>query len=129
MNSGSGPALSFATTFEEKPLSATTTVPGTALNPVESDTSAATITNKGLSFPMSLHPNFFSSVGSSGAVPEVPSRLLSDVENTSSQPHSQLCQTRSCTTVDGAVAGDKLKKEELTIEGGTISISSAYSQG
>ncbi|XP_024024838.1 transcription factor BIM1 isoform X3 [Morus notabilis] len=129
MNGGPGPALVFTGKFEEKHISVSPTVPGSAQNPVESDTSTATITNKGLSFPMSLQPNFFSPLRNGGEVPQAPSSHPSAVENTSPQPQSQLCQTRSCTTVDGAVATDKLKEEELTIEGGTISISSAYSQG
>lgn len=129
MNGGSGPALVFARKFEEKHISVSPAVPGSAQNPVESDTSTGTITNKGMTFPISLQPNFFSPVRNGSAVPRVPPRHLLDVENTSPQPQSQLCQTRSCTSVDGAVASDKLKEEELTIEGGSISISSAYSQG
>lgn len=129
MNGGPGPALVLTGKFEEKHISVSPTAPGSAQNPVESDTSTATITNKGISFPTSLQPNFFSPLRNGGDVPQAPSSHPSAVENTSPQPQSQLCQTRSCTTVDGAVATDKLKEEELTIEGGTISISSAYSQG
>lgn len=129
MNGGPGPALVFGRKFEEKHISASPAVPGSAQNPVESDTSTGTITNKGMTFPISLQPNFFSPVRNGSAVPRAPPRHLLDVANTSPQPQSQLCQTRSCTSVDGAVASDKLKEEELTIEGGSISISSAYSQG
>ncbi|PON82983.1 Basic helix-loop-helix transcription factor [Trema orientale] len=129
LNGASGPPLVFATKFDEKNIAVSPTVPGNAQNLVESDTSTATITNKGMTFPVSLQSNFFSPVRNGGALPQTPPRLRPDVENSSSQPHSQLCQTRSCTTVDGAIASDKLKEEELTIEGGTISISTAYSQG
>lgn len=40
-------------------------------------------------------------------------------------PPSQL---QSCTA-DGTGAGNKIKDQELTIESGTINISSVYSQG
>lgn len=129
LNGASDPPLVFAAKYDEKPITVSPSVPGSAQNPVESDTSTATITNKGMTFPMSLQPNFFSPGRNGGALPQAPPRLPSDVENTSSQPQFQICQTRSCTTVDGAIASDKLKEEELTIEGGTISISTAYSQG
>lgn len=43
-------------------------------------------------------------------------------------PDTHLQHTRSCTT-DCTLAGDKLKDQELTIESGTISISTIYSQG
>ena len=43
-----------------------------------------------------------------------------------SKPQSILCHTGSCT--NGALPREKLKKQELTIEGGKISISSVYSQ-
>ncbi|XP_024929379.3 transcription factor BIM1 isoform X2 [Ziziphus jujuba] len=136
---GSDPAVVFATKFDEKNICVSPTIPGGAQNPVESDTSTVTtfkaldhhssMTNKAMPFPMLLQQNLFPPVRSGGAVPQVHPRLASDVENISSQPQSQLCQTRSCTTMDGAVANDKLKEQELTIEGGTINISSAYSQG
>lgn len=129
----------FATKIDEKNICVSPTIPGSAQNPVESDTSTATtfkaldhhssITNKAMPFPMLLQQNLFSPVRSGGAVPQAQPRLPSDAENISSQPQSQLCQTRSCTTTNGAVANDKLKEQELTIEGGTINISSAYSQG
>ncbi|XP_062116863.1 transcription factor BIM2 isoform X2 [Humulus lupulus] len=129
LNGVSGPPLVFSAQFDEKHASVIPKAPGNAQHPVESDISTATITNKGMTIPMSLQPNFFTPVRNGGASSHAPSRLPSDLENTSSQPQSQLCQTRSCTTVDGAIASDKLKEEELTIEGGTISISTAYSQG
>lgn len=139
MKGGSDPAVAFAGKFEEKNICVSPTIPGSVQNPVDSDTSTATtfkaldqhtsITNKGMPVPMLLQPNFFSSVRSGGAVPQVQSRLLSDAEHISSHPQSQLCPTRSCTSIDGPVADDKLKEQELTIEGGTISISSAYSRG
>ncbi|CAN6585010.1 unnamed protein product [Malus baccata var. baccata] len=141
MNGGSAPALAFAATFDEKPTSVSPAIPGScAQNPVESDTSTETtfkavdhhpgITSKPMPFPSSMQPNFFTPVRTSGAaaaVPQVPPRLPSDAENTS-RHHPMLCQTISRTT-DGAATRDKLKEQELIIEGGRINISSAYSQG
>ncbi|KAM1340526.1 hypothetical protein ACFX2H_038905 [Malus domestica] len=141
MNGVSGPALPFAAKFDEKPTSVSPTIPAScAQNPVESDTSTETtfkavdhhpgITSKSMPFPLSMQPNLFAPVRSSAAaaaVPPIPPRLPSDAENTS-QHRSMLCQTRSCAT-DGTATRDKLKEQELTIEGGRINISSAYSQG
>ncbi|KAF3438007.1 hypothetical protein FNV43_RR20763 [Rhamnella rubrinervis] len=139
MKGGADPAVAFAGKLDEKNICVSPTIPGSAQNPVESDTSTATtlkamdhhssITNKAMPVPMLLQPNFLSPVRGGGAVPQVQSRLPSDENISSKPPQSQLCQTRSCTSTDGAVANDKLKEQELTIEGGTISISSAYSQG
>ncbi|KAK3225538.1 hypothetical protein Dsin_005400 [Dipteronia sinensis] len=139
INSGSGPALVYAAKFDEKKIAVSPAIPRTAQNPVDSEMSTATtfksmdhqpgITNKSMPFPMSLQPNYFTPVRSGGVVAQLPPRLTtSDAENTTSQPQAQLCNIRSCTS-DGVVASDKLKEQELTIEGGTINISTAYSQG
>ncbi|KAK4567918.1 hypothetical protein RGQ29_003621 [Quercus rubra] len=138
VNSASAPALVFAGKFDEKNICVSPTIAGSAQNPVESDISTATtfkqmdnhpmITNKGIPFPMSLQPNVFTPVRISGAVPQLPPKLASDAENISSHPQPQLCQLRSCPT-DGGTTSDKPKEQDLTVEGGTISISSVYSQG
>ncbi|XP_012080446.1 transcription factor BIM1 isoform X6 [Jatropha curcas] len=73
-------------------------------------------------------PNFFNSGRSGGIVNQLPPRMVSDAENIANQPQPQSHNTRLCTS-DGAVAADKLKEQELSIEGGTINISSVYSQG
>ncbi|XP_068308226.1 transcription factor BIM2-like isoform X2 [Pyrus communis] len=141
INGGSAPALAFAATFDEKPTSVSPAIPGSfAQNPAESDTSTETtfkavdhhpgITSKPMPFPLAMQPNFFTPVRTSGAaaaVPQIPPRLPSDAENTS-RHQPVLCQTISRTT-DGAATREKLKEQELTIEGGRINISSAYSQG
>lgn len=138
INSGSAPALVFAGKCDEKNVCVSPTVAGSAQNPVESEISTATtfkqkdhhpgITNTAMPFPVSLNPNIFTAFRTSGSVPEIPPKLASDVENIPSQPQPQLCQMRSCPT-DGIATSDKLKERELTVEGGTISISSVYSQG
>lgn len=137
LNNGAGPALLFATKLEEKNIAVSSTVPGEAQNPVESDMSSATTVsamdrhpgttdNRAMPFPISLQPNFFNSGRTTSATAQNPPRMASDAQNMATQ--LQLSHARSCIT-DGAVAVDKLKEQELAIEGGTISISSVYSQG
>lgn len=140
INSGAGPALLYAAKLEEKNITISPTIAGSAQNPVESDMSSAStfkamdhhpgMTNKTMPFPMSMQSNIFNPGRTGGAEAQLPPRLASDMENmaTQSQPQTQTCHTRSCTT-DGVFASDKLKEQELSIEGGTISISSVYSQG
>lgn len=134
----SSPPLGFAK-LDEKNASSSLTVPGSVQNTVESDTSTATtfkaldsqpgVTNKAIPFPMSLQPNYFSSVRSTGALSHLPPRFPCEAENTFSQALSQPCQMRSCNSIDGANTSDKIKEQNLTIEAGMISVSSAYSQG
>ncbi|GLT70372.1 hypothetical protein SLA2020_424550 [Shorea laevis] len=137
INTGSSPALVFSSKLDEKNITVSPTIPRIAHNPVESDMSQATsfkamdhcpgLTNKPMPFPVSLQPDFFTSAQSSGAAAQLPPRLASNTENAcQSQPVS--CHTGTCTR-GGTVTNDKLKENELTIEGGTISISSVYSQG
>ncbi|KAA8541085.1 hypothetical protein F0562_025048 [Nyssa sinensis] len=138
ISSDSGPALVFAAKFEENNISVSPTIPKNVQNPVEYDMSTATtfkamdyhpgFTNKVVPLPVPLQPNIFAPGGSSGAVAPLAPRPASDGENALSQPQSQLWQSTSCTT-DSTVASDKMIEQELTIESGTISISSVYSQG
>ncbi|KAG6745829.1 hypothetical protein POTOM_050339 [Populus tomentosa] len=145
VNSGVGPALLFATNLDEKNITISPSInPGGARNAVESNVSSARtfnamdhhpnlgITNKAMPFPISLQPNLFHPGRIAGAAAQFPPRLAFDAENTATQPQPQPqpqpCHAISCTS-DGAVASDKLKQQNLTVEGGTISISSAYSQG
>lgn len=73
-----------------------------------------------------LQLNLLNSLGSSGAVTQLPPRLASE---NSSQPQVRQYHTCACVTNANA-SGDKLKGNDLAIEeDSTISISSAYSQG
>lgn len=129
---GSSPALIFATNLDEKNVSVPSIVPGGA-NPLESSSTFKSVdhhsglTNKAVPFPMSLHPHIITPVAN-GAVAQLPPRLPSDAtDDTLSQPHAQ---TRSSIIESSASdASHKLKPQELAIEGGTINISSVYSQG
>ncbi|XP_011002240.1 PREDICTED: transcription factor BIM1-like isoform X2 [Populus euphratica] len=135
LNSGAGPALLFAAKLDERNITISPSInPGGARNPVESDMTSANamdrhpgFTNKSLPFPISLQPNF-NPGRTAGAAAQFPPRLPSDAENLASQTQPQSCHARSWST-DEAVASDKLKEKDLTVEGGTISISNAYSQG
>lgn len=124
-----GPALMFATKFDETNVSVSPSLPRSGQNQVESEISTAdafkeTDNHRGLP----LQQTMFSPGGSSSAAVPLPPRLTPDTENRTSQPQSQLWQSRSCTA-DSTVASDKLKDQELAIESGTISVSSVYSQG
>ncbi|KAK1436501.1 hypothetical protein QVD17_02281 [Tagetes erecta] len=84
------------------------------------------LTNRGSPFPSPLQPNIYSpGCGSTSVTAPHPLALASDAANTT----SQLWQSRSCTTDCTTLGGDKLKDQELTIESGTVSISTIYSQG
>ncbi|KAJ6882007.1 transcription factor BIM1-like isoform X2 [Populus alba x Populus x berolinensis] len=131
LNSGAGPALLFAAKLDERNITVSPSInPGGARNPVESDMTSANamdrhpgFTNKSIPFPISLQPS-----RTAGAAAQFPPRLPSDAENLASQTQPQSCHARSWST-DEAVASDKLKEKDLAVEGGTISISNAYSQG
>lgn len=139
INSGSGPALMFSAKFDENNVAVSPNISRNTQNPVESDLSASTtfkamdrhpgLTNKAVPIHMQLQPNIFTPVVGGGGLAQLPPRLAPDAETMASLPQSQLWQSRSSVTTECTVASDKLKEQELTIEGGTISISSAYSQG
>ncbi|GLU20310.1 hypothetical protein SLE2022_365170 [Rubroshorea leprosula] len=131
-------ALVFSSELDEKNITVSPTFPHTAQNPTESDTCQATpfkatdhrlgLTNKPIPLPVSLQPNFFTSDQSGGAAAQLPLRLASDAEKNPCQPQPVLCHTGTCTTND-TISTEKLKEQQLTIEGGTISVSSVYSRG
>lgn len=141
VNDWSGPASLFPPKMEENNICASPSIPRDAASPVESDTGATTAfkgmdphphsgsSNKSMPLPISLPPNIFPIVGSTGSAMEVPPQRVSDTEDPS-QPHSQLWQSRSCTnTPDCIPPSNKLKEQGMAIKSGTISISSIYSQG
>lgn len=73
---------------------------------------------------MQVQPKAFTG---GGAVEQLPPRLDSG-SNIEPRPQSQLWQIRPSNT-DCAVLCDKSKEQELSVEGGTINISTVYSQG
>lgn len=110
-----------------------------AQNPVESDFGTAAAYNvmdntpgpasQAVPLNMPLQTNMFTHVGRSDIPTQSLHESVSDVENIASQPLPHFSHGRPCTT-DCAVPSNAVNEpEELTIESGTVSISSAYSQG
>lgn len=141
-NIGSGPALLLAAKFDESKSGASPVLPINGQHLVESDMSSAAsfrekvrqheITNKAARVPVPVPLPLRTSIlpfGAAGNTVLPPSsRPAADTEKPASQqPQSPFLPTGSCTA-DSAVS-NKLKEQELTIESGTISISSIYSQG
>ncbi|XP_039042409.1 transcription factor BIM1-like isoform X3 [Hibiscus syriacus] len=140
INGVSAPSVVFPAKLDEGNNTVTPTMHESAENPIEPpNTSRATTTtframdlspgmmDKTIPFPVSLQPNFFNSAHNTVPATQIAPRLPSDAENSVSQPQTIPCHTRSCTT-NGSLPNEKPKEQELTIEGGTISISCAYSQ-
>ncbi|KAK3440369.1 hypothetical protein EUGRSUZ_B00645 [Eucalyptus grandis] len=134
ITSGSSPALVFAAKVDENNIAMAPAVFRKAKNPLEPEMGSVTafksvehhpgMTNRAVPFPMSLQPNISNCVRGSGAV----ARGDPNLENNASQPLTQISRIKSLTN-ECSASTDKLKEEELTIEGGTISISNVYSQG
>ncbi|GMJ04928.1 BES1-INTERACTING MYC-LIKE1 [Hibiscus trionum] len=140
INGVSTPAIVFPTKFDEGNITVNPTIHESSENPIEppNTSRAATTTframdlspgmmNKTMPFPVSLQPNFFNSSQNTVPATQVAPRLPPDAENRVSQPQTLLCHTRSRTT-NGSIPNEKPKEQEQTVEAGTISISSAYSQ-
>ncbi|CAN1796256.1 Transcription factor BIM1, partial [Linum perenne] len=104
------------------------TIPGRVQKPADSDTSSATTpSHHTMPFPMSLQPNLFNSAraGCSSAQAASPQVISTDINSATTQPgHSRSGAANGFDGVD-----NKLKEHGLNVEGGTISISSAYSRG
>ncbi|XP_042486627.1 transcription factor BIM2-like [Macadamia integrifolia] len=126
--------LMFAGKFDEKNVAITPTMLPNAQNVVESDLSTGAayramdhhtgLADKSVPLSIPMQSNMFAPVGQGGGLAQQPLRPMSDVEDMSAQPQSQLWQNKPCTTGDAPI-----EQEGVDIEGGTISISSVYSQG
>lgn len=125
----------FAGKLDGNHISVTPSMLGNLQNPVESDNlSTGTrykaldhhtgLENKAASVPIRLQQNLNSSVGRNNGVVQPQPRLLSDAENIASQSQQHLWQ-RSCPAESDVLN----EQEDLAIEGGTIQLSSVYSQG
>ncbi|KAI3463843.1 hypothetical protein Pfo_020506 [Paulownia fortunei] len=134
-NTDSGPASVFATKFDEDKAGVSPSLPINGQNLVDSDISTATtfkergqqpeLTSKAAPVHPPMQPNIFTFGRTSIAASPVSPKQASDTDKTMTWPPSQF---RSCTA-DCTGAGNKMKDQELTIESGTINISSVYSQG
>lgn len=133
----SSPVFIFAAKSDEKNNPHSSAFPRYSLYPVESEISTATTfrgtdhhpgtTNKATPYPMS-QPRHFTPVVGEGAKTKFHSQLAYDSDNKPCEAQPASCEMRSCSN-DVAAVGNKLKKPEQSVEGGRISISSAYSQG
>lgn len=80
--------------------------------------------NSGLAHKVTSLPSTLQQYSNSRGVIQPLQRLSSDLENMASQSQSQCL--RQCS---GSASDNMVNEEELTIDEGTISISSAYSEG
>uniref|UniRef100_A0A2P2JA48 Uncharacterized protein n=1 Tax=Rhizophora mucronata TaxID=61149 RepID=A0A2P2JA48_RHIMU len=123
MKNGSGPGSTFAGRFDENDIASSPNLLTSPHNLVESDPSRDVtckamewqpeLANKGMSLPMSLETDMPASVRGV----EVSAQALY-------QPGSHV-QSDECPVMNDPLN----QQEELTVEGGTISISSVYSEG
>lgn len=135
IKNGASAGLMFAGKFDGNHVAVTPSMLGNSQNPVESDNMSAGTrfkaldhhpgsANKAASVPIPLQQNFHNSVGRNSGIVQPQPRLMSDAENMASQSQLNLWR-RSCPT-DSNILNEQ---EELAIEGGTIHLSSVYSQG
>lgn len=135
MNSGSNSASVLPAKFDENKTSVSPTVPINGQNLVELETKTATtsrerepaLRTKTGPVPPTMQHNIFSFGRTSIAASPVSPTPAYDADKTASLPQSQFWQNRSCVN-ECTVADVRMKNQELTIESGTISISSVYSQ-
>ncbi|XP_027360670.1 transcription factor BIM2 [Abrus precatorius] len=123
IKNGSGPVSPFPGKFEESNVSITPTMLGGTQNTIDPDQSRDIVNktaerqpdlaSKGISLPLAMLSNMSVPVRSDGA-------LAHPLQGTVSDAQSTECPTTS---------EPQNPQDELTVEGGTISISSVYSQG
>ncbi|KAK1292429.1 Transcription factor BIM2 [Acorus calamus] len=94
---------------------------GVAYKPME-------VSNKAPTLPISLQPGPVTpQAGRGGVLPPQQQRLTLDAETVASHSHAQWL--RSCTNECLSSTATLDKQEDLTVDEGTVSISTAYSQG
>lgn len=126
-----------ASVFAENKAVISPSIPKNGHNLVESDISTSTIfslrgqqpepTSKAVSAQPPVQPNIFTFARPTIATSPISAKLASDMDKTTSWPTSQLLENRSFMD-DSTVPADKMKDQEVTIESGTINISSVYSR-
>lgn len=118
-----GPVSPFPGKFDESSVSISPTMLSGTQNTIDPDQSRDIVNktaerqpdlvSKGVPFPLAMHANMSGPVRSDGVIAHPLQGTVSDAQSTecptSSEPHNL--------------------QDELTVEGGTISISSVYSQG
>ncbi|XP_019243747.1 PREDICTED: transcription factor BIM1 isoform X2 [Nicotiana attenuata] len=130
----SGAAPTYAVKFDENIMGISSTNPFNEkkVEPNISTTSLKEISQRpGLTNKVttpSMHPNAFPFGAASSTAALYSSKLTADTAKLESKSHPQLSVSRSHMT-DYAIPNANPKGQDLSIESGTISISSAYSQG
>lgn len=131
---GSAAALMYAGKFDESimgissanPINVQKLEPNISSPSLKDNRQQPGLTNKPTTLPM--HPNTFSFSGTSSTAALYSSKLTADTDKLESKSQSQFSLSRSHMT-DYAIPNANPERQELPIESGTISISSAYSQG
>ncbi|KAK4362325.1 hypothetical protein RND71_017566 [Anisodus tanguticus] len=129
----SGAALTYAGKFDENimgisstnPINVQKMEPNISTTNLKENGQQPGLTNKATTLPM--HPTF-SFCGTSSTAALYSSKLTADFDKLESKSNSQFSLSRSHTP-DYAIPNANPKRQELSVESGTISISSAYSQG
>lgn len=130
----SGAALTYSRKFDENimgissinPINVQKLEPNISTTSSKENGQQTGLTNKPTT--VSMHPNTLSFSGASSMAALYSSKLAADTDKLESNSHSQFSLIRSHTS-DYAIPNTNPKMKELSIESGTISISSAYSQG
>ena len=108
-----GPGSAFPGKFDENYIPINPTMLASMHNPVESDPSKALDHQQGITLPMPLPGTMSATNRSDGALGHSLQRPVSDA------------QTNQCPITNNALN----QRNELSVEGGTISMSTAYAQG
>ncbi|XP_026381082.1 transcription factor BIM2-like isoform X2 [Papaver somniferum] len=128
-----GPGMIFGGKFNDPNIPISSTLVGNAHNVVENDLTPGVSykpmephlgrANKALPLPVPIRPELFTPAGD---LAQPIQRPTLDEANLATGAESHLRQSRPC----GVAATDVLKeRDEMAVEGGTISISNVYSQG
>lgn len=127
----------FATKFDEANTNISSTMPrgGQGLSEYEISTADTVremghhrvLANGGMTLHVPPQQTMYSHKGSSSAAVTLPPRVASNTEIRTSHPHPQVWQSKPSTT-ESTTVREKIKDQEMTIESGTISISSVYSK-
>ncbi|KAK9105114.1 hypothetical protein Scep_021958 [Stephania cephalantha] len=133
-----GSGFMLTSKFNDNNIAVTPSTLANAQNSIESDPSMSVayksmdpqhdLANKAVSMPISLQPNVFTASGRSEVLAQPLHGSVSDGDNMSSQHQAKLYESYPCTME--CQTNDALnEREEMAVEGGTISITSTYSQG
>lgn len=132
MKSGSVPGLMFPGKFDDNILANHAMLSNTQ-NPLDPGLNTSVsykaidhhseVANRSGSVPIALQPNMFTPTAQPHQAP------VCEEENMASEPQSQFWPIRPCTTECPGTSDAMNEQDDLTVEGGTISLEGVYSQG